>query len=124
MRKFRGQSSSCRAGHTTFAQFFANVLYIPFGFAVFNWIFTNFWYRAIFFPLNIWALEIVEGYIFIALYGKNLAWFYGTPDALCHGNIRIGYATLWILLGLTMELSLPHFIPIATQFAELISSVP
>ena len=48
--------------------------------------------RVVGFPLTVWLLEIVEGYLLIAVYGHNPAWTYTTPDAMFHGNIRTGYA--------------------------------
>ena len=72
----------------------------------------------ILFPLNIWLLEIIEGYIIMFLFGKNIAWEYRGHDAFCHGNIKLGYAAPWIALGLVVELAWhPMILPLATELA-------
>ena len=96
-------------GHTTWAQWFANLLYAPI---------LLLWYPALLpgassaarilrvalYPLNVWLLEIVEGYGLMALFGRNVAWTYeGLPDALFHGNIRLAYAVPWIGMGYALE---------------------
>ena len=59
--------------------------------------------RALLFPLNIWALEIVEGYALIYLYGYNPAWEYRGDDALFHGTIKLSYWRYWLPMGLVLE---------------------
>ena len=88
--RFTPGAPTCRAGHTTAHQFLCNIVYTPV---------LLFWYRGcvpahpaarvLLFPLNVWLLELVEGYALMALHGgRNPAWTYGTPDAAFHGNVR------------------------------------
>jgi hypothetical protein len=94
-----------RLGHSSFAQFWANVIFTPM---------LLFGYRAlapdipilrvIWFPLNVWWLEIVEGYIIMFLFGRNVAWEYRGAEAFCHGNITMQYYAPWFGLGLIVEL--------------------
>ncbi|OQR80955.1 hypothetical protein THRCLA_11905 [Thraustotheca clavata] len=96
--------STCRPGHTTWAQFWANVLYTPFLLFNYREFIPNPYIRIILFPFNIWLLEIIEGYALILIFGKNIAWTYNTPDAYFHNNIRTGFAGLWLLLGFALEI--------------------
>ncbi|KAF0701630.1 Aste57867_7945 [Aphanomyces stellatus] len=97
--------ATCRAGHTTWAQFWANVLYTPVLLHTYRAVVPHPILRVLCFPLNIWLLEIVEGYTLIYLFGRNIAWTYKTTDAYCHGNIRLGFWKLWLALGLVLELT-------------------
>ena len=57
------------------------------------------------FPLNIWVMEIIQGYGLVWIFGRNVAWSYkGYPDAMFHGNIRTNYLIPWMGLGLGLEL--------------------
>jgi len=56
------------------------------------------------FPFNIWWLEIIEGYIIMFLFGKNVAWEYRGKAAFFHGNITLEYYAPWLGLGLVLEL--------------------
>ena len=96
-------------GHTTWAQFFANVLYAPVLLLVYPTLIpgtslTARMMRVALYPLNVWVLEIVEGYGFMFLFRRNVAWTYeGCPDSLFHGNIRLAYAFPWLGMGLALE---------------------
>jgi hypothetical protein len=56
------------------------------------------------FPFSVWWLEIVEGYILIFLFGKNVAWEYKGKAAYFHGTITIEYFVPWLGLGAAIEL--------------------
>lgn len=60
-------------------------------------------FRCAFTPLLIWGLEIVEGFLLIAMYGWNPAWIYMGEDAMFLQTINIGYWRYWIPLGFLME---------------------
>ncbi|ETV99827.1 hypothetical protein H310_07869 [Aphanomyces invadans] len=94
---------TCRAGHTTWAQFWANVLYTPVLLFTFRQVVSSAFVRVVLFPCNIWLLEIVEGYALMLLFGRNIAWTYTTNDAYCHGNIRLGFWKQWLALGIVLE---------------------
>ncbi|OQS00838.1 hypothetical protein ACHHYP_02233 [Achlya hypogyna] len=96
-------ASTCRPGHTTWAQFWANVLYTPALLYTYREWVTHPVLRVVLFPFNIWLLEIIEGYALMLIFGRNIAWTYPTKDAYFHENIRLGFAPLWFLLGLALE---------------------
>lgn len=98
-------SKTCRGGHTTVHQFLANIFWTPvLLFTYYNFL-PNPIARVMFFPFNVWLLEIVEGYALMTFHkGRNPAWTYATPDAYFHGNVRTGFAKLWFALGLILEL--------------------
>ncbi|KAJ3160926.1 hypothetical protein HDU86_008288 [Geranomyces michiganensis] len=100
--------SRCRKGHTTWEQFFANILYTPFLLEVYPVIIAPWWLRIALYPLNIWLLEIVEGYFLIFLYGYNAAWTYRGRDVMFGGNIKLSYAPFWLGLGVAVEVLLPY----------------
>ena len=111
-------------GHTTKEQWLANIAYLPFGFLPFlggslasnahalspRYAFDLFALPAslsalVAFPLLVYGLEIVEGYTMMFFNrGVNPAWDYtGNADMLCHGNIRLKYWPLWVLLGVAVR---------------------
>ena len=90
-------------GHTTWAQFVCNILYVPVLLVTYRRVVENSWHRVILFPINIWLLEIIQGYSLMFLAGRNLAWFYDTSDAMFHGNIRLYYAFVWWPFGFVVE---------------------
>ena len=102
--------------HTTFEQWYLNVLYTPISIIGY----TNFFnglalspavtvaLYILCFPFNIWLLEIIMGYFLIWLYGTNVAWTYvGCDDALFHGNIRSSMYGKWCGLGAAAFLIYP-----------------
>lgn len=90
-------------GHSSFAQFWSNIIFTPMMLFQYRYIIHNSTMRVILFPLNIWWLEIVEGYLLIFLFGKNIAWEYYGWDAYCHGNIKLQFYIPWVCLGLVVE---------------------
>lgn len=90
-------------GHSSFAQFWVNVLFSPMLLFTFRSLVHNPMLRVLLFPLNVWWLEIVEGYLIMFLFGRNVAWEYRGRDAFFHGNIKIQYALPWMGLGLAVE---------------------
>ncbi|KAF4656771.1 hypothetical protein FOL47_008749 [Perkinsus chesapeaki] len=55
-------------------------------------------------PLNIWCLEVVQGYLIIFLYGKNIAWDYSySKFAVMHGNCNLTMFPEWLAFGLILE---------------------
>ena len=81
-------ASTCRVGHTTWHQFWANVLYTPILLFAYRTTLPDVpLLRVALFPLNVWLLEVVEGYALMFLFdGRNPAWTYTTDDAYFHGG--------------------------------------
>eukprot|EP00971_Amphidinium_carterae_P056221 1109428-Amphidinium_carterae.1 len=92
-------------GHSSFAQFWMNILYTPILLQLYRSIISEAWLRVALFPLNVWLLEIVQGYALIALVGRNIAWSYHGWDSYCHGNIKLLYVFPWLGLGAVVEMS-------------------
>ena len=92
-------------GHSSYAQFWSNVIFTPLILFLYRAVVTHPILRVLLFPVNIWLLEIIEGYIIMFLFGRNVAWEYRGADAFFHGNIKLGYAAPWIALGLVVELA-------------------
>ena len=107
---------SGKLGHSSFAQFWSNVVFCPMVLFFYRSLVTTSVWRILLFPLNIWMLEIIEGYIIMFIFGKNIAWEYRGSDAFCHGNIKIHYAAPWIALGIVVEFVWEDiFLPLALQ---------
>jgi hypothetical protein len=105
-----------KLGHSSFAQFWSNVIFTPLILFLYRDIVTNPILRVLLFPFNIWLLEIIEGYVIMFLFGKNVAWEYRGNDAYFHGNIKLGYTGPWIALGLVVELAWnPLILPLAVE---------
>ncbi|RKP05086.1 hypothetical protein THASP1DRAFT_33086 [Thamnocephalis sphaerospora] len=101
-------SKDCRAGHTTIQQFFANVFYTPILVDVYFALMPDYWLlRVLLFPINIWLLEVVEGYVLTFLYGYNPAWVYYGHDVFFSNNIKLSYWPYWLMLGGVLELAFP-----------------
>ncbi|RKP25927.1 hypothetical protein SYNPS1DRAFT_28358 [Syncephalis pseudoplumigaleata] len=106
----------CRKGHTTVHQFICNVIYTPILLDVYVDAVPYWPLRVLLFPLNIWLLELVQGYVLIYLHGYNPAWTYYGKDAYFHGNIKLSYWPFWIALGGAVELAYPVEVA-STQWA-------
>lgn len=100
-------------GHTSFAQFWSNVVWGSMLLFRYRDVVEGIgleegWARsALFvfmFPFNVWWLEIVEGYILMFLFGRNVAWVYRGKSAYFHGTITIDYFVPWLGLGAVLEL--------------------
>ncbi|KAF9361582.1 hypothetical protein BGX26_001587 [Mortierella sp. AD094] len=65
-----------RPGHTTVHQYIMNVFYIPILIHGYHALIAPTWLRILLFPINIWILEIIQGYTLIYLIGYNAAWTY------------------------------------------------
>ncbi len=121
---------SLRVGHTTWMQWWGNVLWTPLLLFAYRAALPTAALRVALMPLNIWALELALGYSFVFLFGRNMAWIYDTDDALFHGNIRLFYAPVWIGLGLAVEAAWdPLLLPAAALVgprwaAALVGAVP
>ena len=106
-------------GHSSFAQFWSNVIFTPLILFHYRNIVTDCCLRVFLFPINIWLLEIIEGYVIMFLFGKNVAWEYRGDDAYFHGNVKLGYAVPWIVLGLVVELGWdPAIMPLAAAVEQ------
>lgn len=106
--RFAPGHKDVRGGFTTFEQWWANVLYMPlllflYPELVSAYIGDSAVVRVLLFPLNVWLLEIVEGYGFMLIFGQNPAWSYEGSDAFFHGNIKLSHLPLWLLLGVLVE---------------------
>ncbi|GJJ72725.1 hypothetical protein EMPS_05083 [Entomortierella parvispora] len=113
-----------RPGHTTIHQYIMNVFYIPILIHGYHALISSTALRILFFPLNIWVLEIIEGYTIIYLLGYNAAWVYRGWDALFHGTIKLWYIHYWYLMGAALELVvLPHVLPITYTAATILSAI-
>ncbi|KAI8837963.1 hypothetical protein BJ741DRAFT_683179 [Chytriomyces cf. hyalinus JEL632] len=64
------------------------------------------WLRVLMFPLLVWGLEVVEGFVLIGMYGWNPAWIYSGDNAYLLGTIHMGHGKFWLLLGVLMEVGL------------------
>lgn len=54
----------------------------------------------LFFPVNVWLLEVVLGYGITWLHGHNVAWCYADyADTFFNGYCRLGLAPAWAVLG-------------------------
>lgn len=112
-------------GHSSYAQFWSNVIFTPLILFLYREIVTYPLLRVLFFPVNIWLLEIIEGYIIMFLFGRNVAWEYRGADAFFHGNIKLGYAAPWIALGGVVELTWePVIHPLVVSLEESGMTVP
>ena len=118
-------------GHTTWAQFFSNVLYLPIFLAIREYVKTSCVASSfaqeqiiliLLFPFNIWLLEIIEGYALIFIFGRNLAWHYDSSDALFHGNIRLKYFPAWHALGAVVELLLWDGVIVSYLMNQIVST--
>ncbi|KAF9438910.1 hypothetical protein BGZ76_003270 [Entomortierella beljakovae] len=113
LRPFAG-----RPGHTTVHQYIMNVFYIPILIQGFHALITPTWLRVLLFPINIWVLEIIQGYTLIYLIGYNAAWSYRGYDAFFHGNIKLAYVHYWLMMGAGLELVvLPNVLPLTHTIA-------
>ncbi|KAF9546938.1 hypothetical protein EC957_009103 [Mortierella hygrophila] len=65
-----------RPGHTTVHQYIMNVFYIPILIHSYHAVIGSTALRILLFPLNIWLLEMIQGYTLIYLIGYNAAWTY------------------------------------------------
>lgn len=119
-------TSALGHSHTTFEQWYMNVLYAPVGIIGFHYVFIAWATRIpallvgdgslalayiLVYPLNIWVLEIVMGYFCMWVYGRNVAWTYTTRDSLFHGNIRLFHAPHWSVIGAILYASEPIVMP-------------
>ncbi len=100
-----------RQGHTTWAQFFANIYVLPFLAHYFlTWALPlGPMVMALCFPFFVWTVEIVEGYALIACFGRNPAWHYYGSDAFLQGTIKLSYFPFWASAGFMLGLALPPF---------------
>ncbi|KAG0325846.1 hypothetical protein BGZ99_000112 [Dissophora globulifera] len=101
-----------RPGHTTIHQYIMNVFYIPILIHGYHALIGSTWVRILLFPINIWVLEIIQGYTLIFLIGY---------DAFFHGNIKLWYIHYWLLMGAALELVvLPYVLPLTYRIVEYI----
>ncbi|GMH58065.1 hypothetical protein TrLO_g15931 [Triparma laevis f. longispina] len=108
-----------KLGHSSFAQFWSNIIWTPMIMYGYRSVVTTWWMRIVLFPLNIWWLEIVEGYILMFLFGRNVAWEYRGKLSFFHGNITLQYYVPWALLGGVFEFAwAPVIEPLIVLFAE------
>eukprot|EP00164_Ancoracysta_twista_P013692 GFYU01021962.1.p1 GENE.GFYU01021962.1~~GFYU01021962.1.p1 ORF type:complete len:184 (+),score=57.34 GFYU01021962.1:152-703(+) len=101
---------TCRKGHTTWDQFYCNVLYTPILLLVYRLYFPLWWLRIAVFPFNVWLLEIVEGYFLMWVRGHNTAWYYMGASAFCHGNINIDFIWEWYVMGAAVEFAFTYLV--------------
>jgi hypothetical protein len=110
----RGPSQWHKLGHSSFAQFWVNVLFTPALLFCYRSMIDNPYLRVALFPFNVWCLEIVEGYLIMFIFGRNVAWEYKGADAFFHGNIKAQYVFPWLGLGLLVEFIWDRaFLPLA-----------
>jgi len=103
-----------RKGFTSVEQCVANTLYLPLAMHGYLLIFSldgidpcSFPYfgiiclRILFFPFNIWLLEIVQDRVMKFMMGMNPAWDYSNAKGgMFDGAINLHHWKLWIVLGL------------------------
>ena len=100
---------------TSIQQFTMNLLTIPLFTVMYRLCIPKKYLRIGLYPLNIWILEILQGYSLMHFYdGRNPAWNYTTSDAFFDGNIRLFYFPVWLFLGVVVDSILdwiPYFNP-------------
>ncbi len=97
-----------RAGHTTFSQFMANMLVLPFLLPrLLAWTMPSGLAFALAFPFFVWAVEVCEGFLLITVCGHNPAWYYYGSDAWLWGTIKLGYCRHWLMAGLALAPIVP-----------------
>ena len=97
-----------RRGHTTWTQFAVNIMFLPHALRAYVMMTVgNRVAVALFFPLFVWAVEIVEGHYLIALFGHNPAWYYYGADARLRGTIKLSYVWYWLGGGCVVACALP-----------------
>ena len=99
-------------GHTSWEQFWANILYIPVVFPLYYKYIKSPFLRVILFPIFVWLMEIIEGYSLMGMYGYNPAWSYFGKWAFFNGNINLSYVFSWLMSGIVMELLIKVLPPI------------
>mmetsp|Transcript_91295 Transcript_91295/g.182049 ORF Transcript_91295/g.182049 Transcript_91295/m.182049 type:complete len:243 (-) Transcript_91295:165-893(-) len=118
-----------RHGHSSFAQFWINVIFTPGLLFLYRSLVSQAFLlvpgfmqyvsivRVLCFPVNIWCLEIIEGYLLMLFFGRNVAWEYRGPKAYFHGNITLEYYIPWCLLGGAVEAFYDYaIVPIVSVF--------
>lgn len=93
--------------YTSFAQFWANLLYAPIMLDYYHILVQNVaWGRnpaalyILMFPANVWVFELIFSMVFTLVYTRNVAWCYcDHADSLCRGAIRLGHWPWWMCLG-------------------------
>ncbi|KAG0297358.1 hypothetical protein BGZ96_006737 [Linnemannia gamsii] len=107
-----------RPGHTTVHQYIMNVFYIPILIHGYHALIGSTALRILLFPINIWLLEVIQGYTLIYLIGYNAAWTYRGYDAFFHGTIKMSYVHHWLMMGAVLELVvLPYTLPLTETIA-------
>jgi hypothetical protein len=102
-------------------RFWANVFYSPILLELYRThLFPDspYYIRILLFPMNVWVLEIIEGYVIIFIFGRNVAWEYKGWDSYFHGNIKLQYVVNWLGMGVAVEL---FYDQILVPFAILVS---
>ncbi len=110
-------------GHSTFAMWFLNLAYYRLGIVWWfsSWNNDGWWLlRLLLFPFNVWFCEVIGGYYLERIW-RTRAWHYsGTKYALFHGNIRLDYYPVWVLLGIIHEILQAYlYLPLADWFVAL-----
>lgn len=89
---------------TSYQQFLLNILWFPIIINLYCYYFNyNLFLVTVFFPINVWINEILNGYLLHVIYGYNPCWNYlGKSGALLNGTICIStvYLKRWLYLGL------------------------
>lgn len=87
--------------YTSLGQFLGNLLYTPVLLDAYgSWFGSSPLAYILLFPVNIWVLEVIVGYLIIFLWGYNVAWEYSDySDSYISGCIRIGHGVWWLGLG-------------------------
>merc|ERR1712039_912954 len=90
-----------RAPYTSAAQFMGNLLYIPVLLDTYGWLFEGSpALYVLFFPLDVWLLEVVLHYAIVFIWGHNVAWCYKDyADEFLDGAVRVGHGAAWWVLG-------------------------
>lgn len=105
---------------TTWHQFFANLIYVPFMIEDYRYLISNIcllypvdiwlfeiFIRCLLFPINIWLFELLMGLSIIAFVGHNPAWHYKTKYSYFKGQIAFDLYSRWFLLGIFQECAYP-----------------
>ncbi|ORZ26359.1 hypothetical protein BCR41DRAFT_384461 [Lobosporangium transversale] len=111
-----------RPGSTTVHQFIMNIFYIPIFINAYHALTGSMLQRILFTPINVWALELIQGNTMIYLIGYNPAWSYQGYDAFCHGTIKLWFVHYWLAMGVLYELVvLRYLIPFSHTIVGYVS---
>ncbi len=89
--------------HTTIEQFLMNILCGPILVDGFRSVVPYMWLRVLVMPLNVWIIEIIQGYTLLYIW-KTRVWEYTDEYAYFNGFISLSWGMFWMVLGFLMDI--------------------